>query len=1178
MTDVLPFDLHGGLPAGRVAIEASAGTGKTFTLAGLAVREVAEAGVRIDDLLVVTFTRAAAAELRDRVRQGLVDAEAALADPDAEPTVELLANLVRVGATERQLRLERVRTAISDFDSATITTIHGFATQVLSTLGSAAPGDPDAALVDDAKELVEQTCADLLARAALVLADPTDRTDRSPLADVLRAAAAADPDGDPADLLAKPKNLVTAALTVVANPGIAVVPEADVDAVGGVAAVRRALVDAAAEGVRRHRRDVGTLSFDEVLTQVRDALRGPDATRVREALRRRFRVALIDEFQDTDPVQWDIFGSLFDDPGEGGALVLVGDPKQAVYAFRGANVHTYLAAAHEGEVTRHSLGTNWRSDGALLESLGVLLAGTSFGDPRIEFLPVDAAPDHRGRRLTDDLGQARPALVVRSATGAALPRPTLKSGKPGQFRSDVARRIVSADLAAHVRDLLDHGRLPTTEEDGTAATRRVNPDDVAVLIRSHSQALPVKRALEAHGIPVVVGRAGSVADSPAAGQLRILLHAVARPADPMRARAAALSWFFGWDGPTLDAATDAQVASVSDRLQGWSERLASGSFAAFAATVWADTGVVARLLADPDGDRDVTDLDHLVELLHAATGGRPSTPAAIAGVLTSLGSEAEEADRELVERRIESDALAVQVLTIHASKGLEFPIVCCPSLVDVGKAPQADECVYQDPDTGVRTVDVANDLGWVGSRTAKERLELAKAEYRGESLRLAYVALTRAEHQFVTWWVPKQSAASSPLAGLLFARDAAGDIDPDALALGKASVPDDDALVDRLTPLFDRAPAGAMALSVVEAELPVPAEPWRPDEHQAPPLPTSAARLGRDLDRSRARWSFTAISSHDRSEQDPLDEGDGDRGAHDEGPPPDAPDPDLAPAPPDPPPAVELPLGPVPGGAAFGTLVHSVLEVVDFAATDLDAALAGPIAELGRWNDWPAPEAEIRAGLRAAIETPLGPLAGGLRLRDLGRADRLDELSFELHLADGGPPIAAAAIGALVVAHLDPSHPLQPWAASVAAGRFPVDLAGHLTGSIDAVLRVPGPAGPHPHCYLVVDYKTNTLGRRGEAPTIEAYRPEHLPEAMAHHHYPLQALLYAVALHRYLRWRLPSYEPAVHLGGAAYLFVRGMVGADTPVVDGHPCGVFSWAVPAPLVVATSDLLDGGGPS
>ncbi|RIK13193.1 MAG: exodeoxyribonuclease V subunit beta, partial [Acidobacteria bacterium] len=225
---------------------------------------------------------------------------------------------------------------------------------------------------------------------------------------------------------------------------------------------------------------------------------------------------------------------------------------------------------------------------------------------------------------------------------------------------------------------------------------------------------------------------------------------------------------------------------------------------------------------------------------------------------------------------------------------------------------------------------------------------------------------------------------------------------------------------------------------------------------------------------------------------------------------------------------------------------------------------------------WPVDlDAEVLAdALVAVCDTPLGPLAGDATLRDIGRTDRLCELDFELPLGGGDlrRHTSSAVLGDLVPllrAHLPARDPVRAWADVLEQNPelAAQELRGYLTGSVDVVLRTGGR-------YLVVDYKTNWLGRPEEPLTAADYRPEMLDEAMGHSSYPLQALLYAVVAHRFLRWRLPGYDPARHLGGVLYLYVRGMCGADIPVVDGHPCGVFSWKPPVALVTAVSDLLDG----
>ena len=1130
------FSLLDPLPSGCVAIEASAGTGKTYTLAGLVVRYVAEEAVRVEELLIVTFTRAAAAELRDRVRSRLSEAAAALRRPsDIPATDELLGFLA---ASDRECRLDRLEQAVADFDAATITTIHGFATQVLATLGTAAPGDPDASLLDDTNDLVEAVCADVLATESV--GDPTI-----------------------ADQLPELENLAKLCIKVLGNPGIHVIPGTDDAASTPVAARLRRLVDSAVDEVHRRRRAAGTLSFDDLLTRLRDAL--SEGSTAVTSLRRRFRIALIDEFQDTDPVQWEIFSRLFGGPVHHSPLVLVADPKQAIYAFRGANVHTYLEAAHRPGTTRATLGVNRRSDGALLDALGHLFEGATFGDPRIEYVQVKPASEHRGLRLTTDGGAAVPALRVRLALGDDLFR-----NEHGEIPTRIAEAAIARDLARQVQHLLETAWIPSPGE--IAPKRRVRPSNVAVLIGTNAEAERVQAALRRLAIPAVVTRSDSVLRSAAATQWRWLLTALTRPADPTRARTAALSCFFGWTVAELDAADDAKLSQVQDQLFRWAETLDAQGTVGFCAKVWYDSGVAARVLATSDGDRDFTDLDHIAGLLQASTVGRRPTAAGLLATLKQLESEAGgDPETDLTARQVESEAEAVRIMTVHAAKGLEFPIVCVPTLWRNSLA-VAHEIVFQDPDTGLRTFDIANGEGWPTASDAKARKVRANDEARGENLRLLYVALTRAQHKTLVWWSHVHGCDITGLAHVLFARSN-GAIDPQQFAAPKVVLPPDADAAAVLEPVFSR--AGDAVAVTVTGSADGPVHLWADGASRASTREIGLAVLDRVLVRANRRWSFSAISDHAREAAlDPEDESLGDSGAADE-PLEVVPEVVDVVSPGDATPASDLPLGAVAGGAQFGTLVHEVLERVDFASADLEAELRKRIDDRLRWNPWPVGAETLLTGLRAAIETPLGPLFNGQRLRELARSERLGELGFELRLGGKGRLATDRDIGTLMLAHLPEDDPLRPWAQRLASGLFGVELAGHLTGSLDMVVRVRDSAGSDaPARFVVVDYKTNTLAERGRGPQSSDYHPDRLPAAMAEHHYPLQALLYSVALHRYLRWRVRGYEPAVHLGGAAYLFIRGMAGAATPVVDGNPHGVFSWRVPPALVTASSDLLDG----
>jgi exodeoxyribonuclease V beta subunit len=274
------------------------------------------------------------------------------------------------------------------------------------------------------------------------------------------------------------------------------------------------------------------------------------------------------------------------------------------------------------------------------------------------------------------------------------------------------------------------------------------------------------------------------------------------------------------------------------------------------------------------------------------------------------------------------------------------------------------------------------------------------------------------------------------------------------------------------------------------------------------------------------------------------------------------------------------PMADLPAGAAFGSLVHGVLEVADPEAADLRGDLLTRTREQLQW--WPVGVAaeEIADGLLPSQHTSLGTLTGGLRLVDIPLRDRLCELDFEFPLTGGDRPAAVRSgvhlgdLAGLLRSHLPADDPLTAYADQLVGPLAEQALRGYLSGSIDVVLRVPD--GAEGHRYVVVDYKTNLLGEPGTPLTSADYGRTEMAGAMLHSHYPLQALLYSVVLHRYLRWRLPAYDPATHLGGVLYLFLRGMCGPETPQVDGHVAGVFDWSPPAALVTELSDLLEGVG--
>ena len=1118
-----PFHICGPLPTGTTVLEASAGTGKTFTIAALATRYVAEARVELGQLMLVTFGRAATSELRERVRARLLSAERGLADPVAARAAaddDLLRLLADADDAEVELRRKRLTTALADFDAATIATTHAFCSQMLVGLGIAGDFEPDAAFVEEIDDIVTEVVDDLYLR----------KWGR--------------PDSDPPLLTYKEARSV--ARTVIADRHAAIEPR-DADA-GSEAAARVRFAEAVRTEVDVRKRRRRLRDYDDLLTRLRDALVDPargEAARAR--VRSRYSVVLIDEFQDTDPVQWQILRTAFHGHT---TLVLIGDPKQAIYAFRGGDVVTYLQAGKDAGAEA-TLARNWRSDPALLEGLGHVFGEAALGDPGIVVRPVESG--HLDRRLTGAPGDA--PVRLRAVTRAALRSKPRATPKVGGVREAVAR-----DLATDLLRLLESGAA--LHLDGES--RPVAPGDVAVLVGTNPQATLVHSTLRAAGVPAVLTGAVDVFGTAMAQEWLVLLQALEQPHRQTRARTAALGCFVGWDAARLAAAGDAAMEQLGPLLGDWAAVLDRRGVPALLEVATADDELLQRLLATPEGERQLTDLRHIGEALHrAAVAEQLGTSALVEWLqrrIRDAGPEVEERTR-----RLESDADAVQVITVHRSKGLEFPVVYVPFGWD--RWLRTPEHPRFHTANAVRSVDVGGRDGPAYSAHCVADAE----EQAGESLRLLYVALTRAQCQVVTWWAPSSNTPCAPTHRLLFDDFAPGEEPADQVDLP----PDDDALL-RLAGLAARS---AGTVSVEEAQPPESVPRWALPVRPVPALHVAA--FDRTLDTAWRRTSYSALTVMAHEAAYGAGVASEAEGPHldDEPAVVEAPVDGAAAAGGDPVRSVPSPMAGLPSGAGFGIVVHSVLEQVDASAPDLGAELVERSREVlaSRLTASYTPEA-LGAALLPAMETPLGPLAGGLRLRDVAPADRVPEMDFELPLAGGDDPVETAAtldaVADLLRRRLPPGDPFAAYPDLLTGpGLQRQQLRGYLVGSLDAVLRLRSDAG-EPR-YLVVDYKTNWLGAAaGEPLTAWHYRPAALADAMLAAHYPLQLLLYLVALHRYLRWRQPDYEPERHLGGGLYLFLRGMCGPATPLVDEVPCGVFGWAPPPGLVEKLSALLAG----
>ncbi len=1093
----MSFTVTAPLPAGTSVIEASAGTGKTYAIVALATRALALGDVSPAQLMIVTFTQVATQELRGRVRDRLAHTADALADPAAarastDDLTRYLADTDDPGVGERRARLVQ---ALSDFDAITIATTHSFCQRMLDSLGLAGHRE-QYQFQESVSDLLDDVVDDLYLHRYSARTDP-------PFSLAIARDIAAAVTNEPTAVIAPAK------------------PAAD-----SIAAERVEFAAATRTELARRKTRLALRDYNDLLTLLWQSLSDPaNGEQACQLIRDRYRLVLVDEFQDTDPLQWDILRRAFHGHV---SLVLVGDPKQAIYAFRGAEVLAYLDAVSVAAQTL-TLDTNRRSDPPLLTALENIYGGAALGHPDIIARHVDPA-DTTANQWTGAAMRVR--YLDRSGPWPVSP----STGLPNVAG---VRARVARDVADDIAALLNSGLNIGTGADA----RPVTPGDIAVLVqRRNTQALPVRDELAVAGIStVLLGDAGVFATPSATAWLR-LLRGMEQPHRAASVRLAALTPLLGASITGLADDIETHTADYADTLARYTSVYQRAGIAAVYEQITADTGLQGRLLAHEHGERDVTDQRHIAQLLHQAATRHDLGLAGVTEWLsTRIRDAATDTDRTR-SRLLDSERDAVRILTIHGAKGLEFPIVYVPFGWDFTQRPA--DTVYQLHDGSTRILDV----GGTDDPGHAARKATARRENNGEQLRNLYVALTRARHHLTIWWAPSGATTYSPLQRLLFGRT------PDGTETSPSPpIPADDAIASAFVAWA--APAGtAIATEHVTAVAAEPRTTWQRPARAHPAL--AAAVFDRQLDYTWRRTSYTALAAN----------------AHHPGA---VPDPDDyivtdEPAPSTPAPGTEAAaaathspslLNPFESNASFGTLVHSILEHVDTAATDLQAEVTARVTTAAASRLTFLDVSALATALTAVLRTPVGaaPLAG------IAPADRLSELAFELPLGGGDTPTATPAVlrdvADTIREHLDPTDPLAAYP-DVLDSIDAAPLRGFLTGSIDSVLRRPGPT------FEVVDYKTNALGPL-PAP-VERFDQAAMAAEMIRDHYPLQALMYAVALHRYLTWRLQDYRPEQHLGAVHYLFVRGMAGPDTPA----GCGVFTWHPPAELIVALSKVLAG----
>ncbi len=1142
-----PFDaVKTPLKNGINLIEASAGTGKTYAIAMLVLRFIVERKIAIDKILVVTFTKAATEELKQRIRNRLIEAKRVLEDSSIKHDATLSDWLNGLAIDEKDIK-KRLNLALLDIDRAGVFTIHGFCQRVLKEHALESGQLFDSELTGNINTII-QNCADDFWRIELYTRDIQEvailtSEFNSPDALLQSIYAALSTEliyPEPVDLdqqlkviwklignAARQYNELSCKISLAISEakfnkdfvnnfepasqqlkawfeGQAIdMPGLDAIALFTRAGIHKALnggkfrsnknqssderkqvfldgfetsafddllnaiqkitlgfrckmIGYVQEHLERHLQSLNVMSYDQLITRLAEALQSKKGGLLCTELQQRFEVALIDEFQDTDKEQWQIFSTLFGYPGH--FLYLIGDPKQAIYKFRGADIFTYFAA--QSQAHHHfTLGKNWRSHPSLVESVNKLFSRQqhAFLFDQLGYKPVAAALSDKAGLYCQQQPLAPLVLWQLSESNS-----TTGYWKKGQAETEI--QIATVNEIVHL--LQDSIQLCVDDE-----SRKIMPADIAVLVRSNKQAREYQNCLIAAGVPAILNSTQSVFETTEAHNLYMLLLAIAHPGNQDYLRQALTINWFGMDGQQL-------YQNLNDEIlfDGWLNR-----FQAYFA-IWQKQGLMAmmnqlleqesipqKIAKTLTAERRLTNIHHLIELLQQAAIEDHLGLLKTLDWLTSAIGQSHHSDEQ--QLRLESDAEAVKIITMHRAKGLEYPIVFCPSLWQRSDRLLNEKYLIKYHNQGAVAVDL-------GSDRFEENRQQALLEELAEDIRLLYVALTRAKYRCYIAWADvrtKQRANHSAQSYLLFAEYQHG---------WQQQLLDSD---------FDKQQTVLQSLSQQMPEaieyqlLDVPSELTGCYNHDSHFHTLSSKQRTRPLTTIWQMSSYTALtamSQHETPEL-PIDKAQEQQSADEQ---------------------QELLL---PKGAHTGNVIHELLETISFralaAGENIDKQRDNVCLRYGLQTQ--QPEA-INHLLQETVLTPLSRQDMNFTLSNIDEQYCLKEMPFYLSVQNTN------------IEQINEVLRDSPVVQALASKQ----LAGFLTGFIDLVCH-------HRGYYYVMDYKTNWL---------PDYRQETMTAAMLEHNYGLQYWIYSLVLHRYLQNRLPGYEYEKHFGGVRYLFVRGM--------------------------------------
>lgn len=1123
-------------------IEASAGTGKTYTLCRIVLRLIAEEGIPIDRILAITFTQAATEELIGRIRDLLRDCLRQTVEDEIEETV--LKEILKSERVDIDLLRERLRHSIELFDEASISTIHGFCRRCLDLASLETDLSFDASLEPIEEELVERLQQEylrinIIEKSALLTAIYERSKVHQRRFNLVARECAAHPY---ATLEPKPDSNASAALEgsfrsivnsidkalearseiaphlnrrsklnkilgsedsiqalrTLARRGRPLLSDLDLiesldseawckgikksgqhldapDLVAHVDAFKKArslALDTLVANYRewlfdalkkeKERRNI--VSFNDLIHILNRALN--EDAEIARSVSERYDAALVDEFQDTDPTQYRIINRLFGDGTK--RLYFIGDPKQAIYRFRGADIFAYFEATQSDDLNRIQLSDNYRSTPRLVAATNALFASApdGFAFDQIEFSPVSAARssvNERPMRIhavgqTDDLAPA------------AADAPTLLAALAAQ---DLAKRAIE-------NPEFDLGK-------------------VAFLVNRNLEADLMMQALARHGIDSVIQSERSVFRSEAAEIMRLLVEALAAPTRRAYTRALLISPLcgFGWNDlqdEALENRSEALVSFLRDWSRNWYESNFDSRFQAFLSIAEAPR----RLLAESETERLYSDLQQLSELLQAETRMHRSSPFSLLAWLDGK-SEQSVSQTEAWQTRLRSDDGKPQIVTVHKSKGLQFPFVIYPFLALLRPRAKREHAIYHSKSKGASLViDLAPEPD-SSAMLAAEREEYA------EQLRLIYVAITRAVDECELYLSTEELGASRATRPSSFCQLILGsETATAALADKNAS----DALFETLRKIDPKSiEVESRLFGEIEPEARILKR-----ESGIPAMEIQARSSNRSLPPAERILSFSTLTQLAHSQERIRDEI-----GNDEPTLPDRSDPLQRIAEDD-----DAPEGPslfnLPKGANTGNLIHNILEEIDFQKSkSLMPAIHDVFARL-RYG-----YSEYKPIVHECIERILEKrLSDTIRLKDIPLDKRIAELEFAYPTGDRVFSRLAAAFAN------NPNQAIpQEWVREFAANEAYV-RASMMRGFVDLVFEFE-------NRLYILDWKTNHLGNQASD-----YSTEAMTQAMAEHDYFLQYCLYCVALKRHIERRNPNASFYDQFGGVFYIFVRGI--------------------------------------